>query len=111
MSLGISLKSEPVRSLGFASVGAVYAGIGTSLSRPARIFMIQNLLNTDVMISFNGIEDHFPLPTSGFVLMDVSSNQSNMQGFYIAEGTRFYVKQLTGAATQGSIYLTVFYGE
>lgn len=110
MSLGIRMRFEPVRTLGFASIGAAYMGVGTSINHPARQIFIQNLTDATVMFSFNGVDDHFPLPANGFFLDDISSNKtSTAQGFYLAEGDRLYVKQ-SGVPTAGSVYFSVIYG-
>ena len=107
MSLAIHLGCEELRSLAFGSISGTYAGVGTSISNPARIFFVQNLTDVTCTFSFNGVTDHFVLAASGFLLLDVTSNKTVSQGFYIAEGSRLYVK---GSPSSGSVYLTVFYG-
>lgn len=109
-SLAVRFMPEVVRSLAFGSISGAYAGIGTAMTRPIRIFMLQNLTDVSLMFSFNGIDDHFPLPSNGYLLVDISTNQTFNQGYYLAEGQRLYVKQLSGAAGAGSVYLTTFYG-
>jgi hypothetical protein len=107
--LSIKLLPEAVRSLAFGSISGTYAGVGTPLSNPSRIILIQNLTDALVMISFDGITDHLPVAADGFVLLDVTANKTVSQGFYIAEGTRFYVKEI-GTPTTGSVYISSFYG-
>lgn len=109
MSLSIRLLCEPVRSLAAASISGTYMGIGTAMSQPIRMFFMQNLTDETVMVSLNGIDDNFPLAENGFILLDIASNKTNDQGFFLAEGQRVYVKQL-GVPTTGSVYLTTFYG-
>lgn len=110
-NLAVRVLPEPVRSTAFGSISGTYAGIGTAITNPARWFMIQNLTDVSIMISMDGVNDHFPLPSNGYVIMDVSSNKTVQAGmFAVAAGTRFYVKQLSGAASSGSVYLSVFYG-
>lgn len=108
-ALAIKLLPEAVRSLAFGSISAAYMGIGIPLTNPSRIIMIQNFTDADLMVSFDGITDHLPVAASGFVLLDVTANKTVTQGFYIAEGTRFYVKEI-GTPTSGSIYVSSFYG-
>lgn len=110
MSLAIRLVPETVRTLAFGSISGTYMGIGTTFSKPIRIFLLQNLTDQTLMFSFDGINDHLPLPASGYILLDVTSNKTLQQGFFVAEGTRIYVKDLGSAPTSGSIYLTTFYG-
>jgi hypothetical protein len=108
-NLAIRLQFEPVRSLGEASIGAGYMGVGTPIANPARQFFIQNLTDVTLMFSFDGINDHFPLPSNGFLLDDVTSNKTQQGGFYIAEGTRLYVKEI-GTPSTGSVYFSVMFG-
>lgn len=110
-NLAIRVMPETVRSIAFGSISGAYAGIGTSVSNPAHIIFVQNLTDAGMMFSMDGVNDHFPLPASGFMILDVTANKTaNGGAFMIAQGTRFYVKQLSGAATTGSVYLSVFYG-
>ncbi len=108
--LAIRFKAEPVRSLAFGSIGAGYVGVGTVVDHPIRQFLIQNLTDATLMFSFDGVNDHFPIPANGFFLNDISSNQSHMaQGWYLAQDSRLYVKEI-GVPTLGSVYFSVFYG-
>lgn len=109
-TLAIRMLFEPQRTLAAGSIGAAYMGVGTSLDHPARQFLIQNLTDAAVQFSFDGIEDHFPLPANGFFLSDVSSNTSVSKAFFLAKGDRLYVKQL-GTPTTGSVYFSVIYGK
>jgi len=109
MSLAIRILAEPVRSLAFGSISGTYAGIGASFSHAIRIIFIQNLTDETLMFSLNGIDDHFPLPANGFLLLDVTANKTLAQGAFLAEGTRVYVKEIASPST-GSVYVSVFYG-
>ena len=109
VNLAIRLQFEPLRSLGFGSIGVGYMGVGTALANPIRQFFIQNLTDETVMFSFDGINDHFPLPSNGFLLDDITSNKTQQGGFFIAEGSRLYVREIV-APTSGSVYFTTMYG-
>ena len=110
IGLAIKLLPETVRSLAAGSIGAAYTGIGTAFAHPIRIIMVQNLTDESCMFSFDGVNDHFPLPANGFFLLDVTTNKTDQAGtLYIAEGTRLYVREL-GSPTTGSVYVSVFYG-
>lgn len=108
-ALAIKILPEAVRSLAFGSISGTYMGVGTPLSNPSRLVMFQNFTDGDVMVSFDGITDHLPVSANGFVLLDITANKTVTQGFYIAEGTRFYVKEITAPST-GSFYISSFYG-
>ena len=72
--------------------------------------VLQNTTDTAVMISFNGVDDHLPLVTNGYMILDITSNKTLPQGFFLAEGQTIYAAQLGAPATSGSVYLSVFYG-
>jgi len=108
-SQAIRLVPEAARSLAFGSIGAAYAGIGTAINNPVRILHIQNLTDVVLMFSYDGINDHFPLASNSYLLLDITANKSRDQGFYLAEGTRIYVKE-DGTPSSGSVYVTVYYG-
>jgi hypothetical protein len=104
------VRPETCRTLAFGAIGAAYAGIGSAFEHPVYYFMLQNLTDAALMFSWDGINDHFPLPVNGLLIMDVNSNKTDQgKSLTIAKGTRFYTKQLTGAAASGAVYLTVFY--
>lgn len=111
-SLSVRMRFEPCRTLGFAAVGAGYMGVGTAIDHPARQVFIQNLTDTTLMFSFDGINDHFPLPPNGFFLDDITSNKANQAGdFSLEKGDRLYVRELIGVLpTSGAIYFSVMYG-
>jgi len=110
-SQAIRLMAEEVRELGFAAIlgAGVYSGVGTAIDHPARMIVIQNLTDADVMFSFNGVTDHLPLRQYTSLVLDITGNKTTTSGFYLAEGQRLYVTQI-GVPTVGSVYLTVFYG-
>lgn len=110
MSLAIRLMPEPVRTLGFAAIGAAYMGVGTAMTRPIRMLLIQNLTDELAMFSFDGVDDHLPMPANGYLILDISANKTSSVGFFLAEGQRLYVKHEGVAPTTGSVYFTTFYG-
>jgi len=109
MAREIRLAAETIRSLAFGSIGAAYTGIGTRFDNPVSIFYVQNMTDKSLMFSLDGVNDHFALPQGGYLLLDVTGNKTNSQGFYIAEGSRLYVKEID-TPTSGSVYLSLFYG-
>ena len=109
-SQSIRLLAEPLRSLAFGSIGAAYMGVGTAIDNPARIIIVQNYTDANLLFSFDGTNDHFPLSESSQLIIDIAGNKIREQGIYLAEGQRLYVKEL-GTTTTGSVYLTVFYGK
>jgi len=109
MAIEIKVKLEELRSLAHGSIGAAYMGVGTAIDNPARMLLIQNFTDEDMMFSFDGITDHFPVKTEAAIILDVSANKTIDSGFFFEKGTRLYVKQMS-APSSGSVYLTAFYG-
>lgn len=109
MGLSVRLLPEAVRTLAFGTIGAAYMGVGTAFANPVRLLLVQNVTDATLMFSFNGVDDHLPLPRDGYMLLDVTANKSIEAGMYFAEGTRLYVKEV-GTPTSGSVYVTTFYG-
>lgn len=109
-TLALRMLFEPVRTLAAGAVAVGYMGVGTAVDHPLRQFFLQNLTDATLMFSFDGVNDHFPLPASGFFLNDITSNKSVSQGFFLAEGERLYVRQLD-VPTTGSVYFSVMYGK
>jgi hypothetical protein len=110
-ALSIRVLPELVRTLAFGGISGAYAVVGTPLLNPARIIIFQNFTDGDMMISFDGVNDHLPVAKTGFVLLDVTANKTgSVQGFSIAQGTQFYIKQISAPST-GSFYISSFYGK
>ena len=69
-----------------------------------------SLTDVAVLFSLDGINDHWILPTEGYMIVDITANKTREQGWYIAEGTRLYAKEFSGPPTQGGVYVSTFYG-
>lgn len=107
-ALSVRLEFEPLRTIAFGDISGIYAGIGTAFSNPCRSLYIVN--DTDVLLTFSddGVNDHFVIPATSYILLDVGSNKTTLGGsLNIAQGTRIYVK---GTPTMGNVYLTTMYG-
>jgi hypothetical protein len=107
--MAIRLAMEPVRTLAFGSISGTYMGIGLPLNNPARIMLFQNLTDQTLMFSLDGVNDNFPLAAMTSFVLDVTSNKSLGEGYFVAEGTRIYVRDLGIATTLGAVYVTVMY--
>lgn len=108
--LSIKMLAEPVRTIAFGAIGPAYMGIGTAFNHPVRVIFVQNLTDQLMMFSFDGVNDHFPLPSGGYMILDITANKTEAGGFFFADDTRMYVRDLGILPTLGGIYLTVFYG-
>lgn len=109
MPYGIRALFEPIRSRAAGDIDANYQAVGAALSQPIRILFVQNFTDAAVMFSTDGVTDHFALPANGFLLIDISSDTTPEQAFFISKNTIFYVKQL-GVPTTSSVYISTVYG-
>ncbi len=106
----------PVYTLAFGSIGTSYVHL-TNVSGafvlpfPARIVAVQNYTDIDVMISYNGMDDHYPV-RAGLIWDYASDTATSVTGFYVPSQTIFYCKQIGAtAATLGAVYVSVVVGE
>jgi hypothetical protein len=111
MSVALKVLPEEIRTIAAGPINNAYTGIGPAFEHPIRIIHIQNLTDTILMFSFDGITDHVALPSNGFLLLDVTTNKTNQAGgMFIAEGTRIYVKEIALSPTAGDVYVSTWYG-
>jgi len=110
MSIGKQLRVETCRELAGASILATYTPIGTGTTRPNSIIHVQNFTNAAIWISYDGINDHFPIAAGSFLLLDVTTNHPTESGLFLSVGTQFYAKQL-GIPSSGSVYVSLYYGK
>jgi hypothetical protein len=101
---------DEIRSLGFASILAAYSAVGGALLEPCRIFCITNTTDQNIFISLDGVANNFIIPTNSFKLIDVTANKVRDDGFFVAEGSFFYVKRVSAAPTLGSVYIEIIHG-
>lgn len=110
MSLSTRIAVETVRSRGFATIGAGFLSVGDPLNFASCMLVFTNSTDVILMVSWNGVDDHQPVLPGGFV-QDISTNKTVEGGFYAAEGKQFYVRHLGDAPTEGSLYITNYYGD
>jgi hypothetical protein len=103
---------DTLRSLGFASISAAYAAVGSALTVNPRIMCITNKTQGDMIFSIDSsnASGHLFVPAGTFKLFDLTANlvPGKDDNFVIAEGTQFYVKQVT-APTSGAVYIEYLY--
>ena len=103
---------DDLRSLGFAAISAAYAAVGSALTVNPRIMCITNKTQGDMIFSVsntNAVGNLF-VAAGSFKLFDLTANlvPGKDDSFVIAEGTQFYVKQVTAPAS-GDVYLEFLY--
>lgn len=109
-NLSIHLRAEPQRVVAFGDISSSYVGIGSGYAHPPRLYLLQNLTDGDMQFSWDGVTDTFPLAAGDKIILDITTNKTSTGGaLMISQGDRTYVK-LIGTPSEGSVYLTVFYG-
>lgn len=104
------IRYEVLRSLAFGSIGAGYVGIGAAFANPVRMLMIDNLTDQNVIISFDGINDHTIVAAHSGKVLDYASNKmAPADHLEQAVGERVYVKAVSVLPTLGSVYVSVIY--
>jgi len=120
MAEGQLLRSETIRYITYDHTAATYKPIGTTgdglitgaaLTATARQFWIQNLTNSGMMFSLDGINDNFFLPALAFYVSDITTNQDPQAGgFFMGMGRMLHVRYPGAAPTSGTIYFSTFNG-
>jgi hypothetical protein len=113
MSFGNRALFEPLRRLAEPLL-ATYQPLETAapiapLLNQSRMLIIVNNLNTDILISFDAVNDHLFMPQSSQITLDFTSNEVDMNGLFIALGTTIYAKYSSAAATTGAVYASSIY--
>ena len=103
---------EPLRSRAFGFINDVtYTAIGSAFQNAVRLIHLQNLTDTDVTVSWDGVTDHLYLAAGAFVIFDVTANRDQQGiGFFFSVGTRLYARSVTSDPTLGVVALSAFYG-
>ncbi len=101
---------ETLRSLAFGSISGTYAAIGSAFLNASRSLDIENLSDVTMTFSMDGVNDHFVIPAQAGKILDFSSNRgANANLLVVPANTVVYVKQTSGAASMGSVYVTNIY--
>lgn len=99
---------DEIRSLAHGSIGAGYVAVGTALNNNARLIVIQNYTDTQMMFSIDGSVDHLTLRAGGEIVLDISANREPDEDIAMEKYDRLYVKQVA-APSSGSVYFSVIY--
>lgn len=103
---------DTLRSLAFGSISGTYAALGAEFTENARIITLINNTEGDMIISTDNTVSagELFLPSGATQTFDFTANlvPGKDDGFVMAIGTQFYVKQST-APVSGAVYLEVVY--
>ncbi len=109
-SLAIRWRPETLRSLAFGGISASFAAVGAVLANPIISYKISNDTDANLILSYDGVNDHEFLASNSFVLFDTGANKSNRgEGLYLSQGDRLFVRQEVGAPTSGNVYFSAYF--
>jgi len=95
--------------LAFGSIGVNYAVVDSEFFHPTRLLIVQNLTDALLQFSTNGVDDKFPLPANGQIVLDFSANKVGNVSWFLPAKSSIYVKRI-GTPTTGSVYITAVHG-
>lgn len=107
MAFGTRAQLDNVREVAFGGISGSYATVGTALTDHARIICFNNSTDVAVYISDDGVNNKIRLAANSFRLVDYSTNKIRDDGLFVAIGTQFYVKQVSGAPSLGAVWVEV----
>lgn len=99
---GIVVTPDTIRSIDSATFTGTYQAVGTALTRPIRLVKFINNSTVAVTLSWDGVNDNDFIPANSFALYDITSDKVKDDGWFIQQGTTFFVK---GAAGVGLIFI------
>ena len=108
-SLAIKPLPETERSVAFGAITNAYLAIGTPLAHPAINVIFDNQTETQIQISWDGINTWKTFAPGQALILDVQSNRGRAEVMQIAQGTQFYIRYVS-APTTFAFYISVLYG-
>ncbi len=105
----VTIFPETLRSIAASGFTGSYQTVGSVLAHPARILKFTNDTNVEVLISWDGTNNHEVLPADSFLLIDISANRQISNIFSAAAGIQFYAKGASGMGNTGSFYISSYY--
>lgn len=99
---GVQATPDTLRKIDSATFTGAYQAVGSALTRPIRLVKFVNDSSVPVTLSWDGVTDHDYLPANSFAVFDLTSNEVRQDGWFIGQGTQFYVK---GAAGVRYVYI------
>ena len=111
------VRFDKVRGMVFSSITASYQAIGflatpltpAPLTHAMRVLHFINSTDVDIMVSFDSINDNFPILAGGFSLYDLTSDEDMGEQFRYQVGSNIYIKYLA-VPTTGTFYIASVYG-
>ena len=108
---------DNIRSIALGSITNAYQALATAggqkpFLHPVRILHFVNNTNGDMMVSFDGVNDHVIITANTGVIYDITSDEDYPESLRMSANTTVYVKYISAPTTpaDGAFYLACMYG-
>jgi hypothetical protein len=103
------IKTEGFRSVAGSALTGTLANVGVVTASPARVVMIFNGSDDEVIVSWdNGVTEGFLLPATSSCAVDCSTNKDeNNTTPFLPVGSQFQSKHNGSVPTTGNLSITV----
>ncbi len=107
MAYGTRVTFDAVRELAFGAISGTFTAVGTPLGDFVRLMSLNNSMNEEIYVSFDGVTDHLRMATNSFKLFDISANKIRDDGLFLAIGTQVYVREVSASVATGDFWIEV----
>jgi len=109
MSFGTRAYPIVLQDVAFGAIAAGYLAIGAAFAQPMRILKFKNYSNQDILLSYDGVNDHEFMPAETGDVIDFSSNEVSSESPMVSKGTVIYIKHNGVAPTTGGFALSGYF--
>lgn len=101
---------DEIRSLGYASISASYAAVGSATDVLGRAICLTNDTEGSMMFTNDLTKDKIFVKSNSFKLWDIQSNMNAQKDdkYVLAKQMQWYVKQLESPIS-GNVYIEIMY--
>ena len=107
MAYGTRVTFDALRELAFGSISGTFTSVGTPLGDFVRLMSLNNGMDQDIYVSFDGVTDHLRMSTNSFKLFDISANKIRDDGLFLAIGTQVYVREVSASVASGDFWVEI----
>lgn len=111
MAFGTKVEFDAIREKSASIITTSYTSLGVPFYANVRLLSINNTMDQEIYISYDGITNHLRMPSNSFKLFDLSANKIRDDGLFLSVGTQIYVKFVNATTINGSVWAEVMYAE
>lgn len=103
---------DTLRESAFGDITGAFTVVDSVFAHPVRLLVMQNLTDVRLLISDDGTNSRWTLPSGGQIVLDYASDASAVAGMWsMAVGAGIYVRSDGAAPTSGAFYVSAAYGK